>query len=153
MTGVQTCALPISLSASRLDRLFEEKAGKGLPITYRDRTSKKNDRLLLTEGTYKPTVILETMDERNGAFDGIRMTVSCPNVLFGTNAVYVITNGQLMRLEKECADVLQPMLKVMHDTDSNVFQIGRTGLAQFYHRILPQLEKVAAIVEIGRAHV
>ena len=137
----------LPLSASRLDRLFEEKAGKGLPITYRDRTSKKNDRLILTEGTYKPTVILETMDERNGAFDGIRMTVSCPNVLFGTNAVYVITNGQLMRLEKECADVLQPMLKVMHDTDSNVFQIGRTGLAQFYHRILPQLEKVAAIVD------
>ena len=130
----------LPLTGSRLDQFFEEKKETSLPITWRDRTRNKNTSLKITAGSYRPKIILESMEDSRGGFEGIQMEVFCTDVLYGISHLYVVQGDYLIRLDEEAAAVLKPMLKVIRDTGSNTFQIGRSSLSQFFHRVLPVLK-------------
>ncbi|MDD3797487.1 MAG: SNF2 helicase associated domain-containing protein, partial [Lachnospiraceae bacterium] len=138
----------LNLFGWRLDR-FYETLGDGL-VEYEDKTNpaKKKETLCCGEGKPKLQVtISENKIQGQKEFHGIQVDGVLPELFAGGNTSYYVEDGALKRVDGEFTKKLDPLMRLGNHRGFSV-QVGRHGLAEFYHKVLPQLQEIAEVTEI-----
>ncbi len=137
----------LNLFGWRLDAFYEQMADEAVEFEDKDGWEKRKETL--TRAERNPSISMRISEEQMGSgrvFHGIRVDGSLPKLHMGTDTGYYISQGELCRVEKDFLDKIEP-LTILTDDDSFSFHVGRNSMAEFYYRILPQLEMVADISE------
>ena len=92
------------------------------------------------------------ISEKGNIFDGVRLYGQMPAMLNGEEDSYFFSeqgkSGVLMRISSEEAGKLRPLAEAASEQGEVDLFIGRTSLADFYRKALPQLREAVEIREI-----
>lgn len=137
----------LSLFGWRLDEFYKLAGNEKIEFEDKDQEVKKKGMITCGQGTPRGRIqISEEQTGTKGEFHGIQADCYLPELYYGSDTAYYIENEQLRRIEKEFAEKLEPIVKLA-DAEMFSFHVGRNHISEFYHRILPQLEEVADIIE------
>ena len=137
----------ILLYGSRLDEFYELLKEESAEINYVDKSLDiKGGRLTVGDGNPKVQLKIKEKFDKNKVFNGIEITGNCPSVMRGESRVYFVENSVLNRIEKDAAQMLEPLFKMAEEADIE-FDIGRKSLADFYYHTMPALEKYVEFVQ------
>lgn len=135
----------LELFGWRLDELYES-LGEG-SIDFEDKDQKSKGSLSCLKQNPKVSIkISEDLIPGNKEFHGIKVEGQFPELYYGTNAAYYITDKYFCRAEKEFLDKAEPLANIA-DNDRFSLKVGRNRITEFYTRVLPQLQSIAAITE------
>lgn len=137
----------LNLFGWRLDEFYEQVAEESIEFEDKDGPEKKKETLTRMERN--PRVTMHISSEKVGnvrVFDGIRVQGSLPTLYFGIDTAYYIESGQLCRVEETFLEKIEPLSAVARGEGFS-FYVGRNHMAEFYHRILPQLQDIVDVTE------
>ncbi len=137
----------LNLFGWRLDEFYGQMTEEAIDFEDKDGYEKKKGTL--TRAERNPKVTMQISSEKVGhgrVFHGIRVDGSLPNLYFGTDTAYYIDSGQLCRVEESFQEKIEPLSIVAGD-DGFSFFVGRNHMAEFYYRILPQLQDIVDVTE------
>ena len=101
----------------------------------------------LTTGNPKVKLHIKKLVNRR-SFEGVIVSGQIPSFYYGNQHDYCISGNCLYRMEAYFADELSPLMSLHSDHDGNIqFQIGRKNLSEFYYTVLPELRRIAEIIE------
>lgn len=132
----------------RLDRLYELMGTASIEYEDRDVVEKKK-KGTLTCGIGNPVInlrISEIRKKKDQEFHGIQVNGELPELFRGIKAAYYVDGEKLYRTEEGFMQALEPLWR-LSEYNRVSFQIGRNKMAEFYYRILPELQKVAVVHE------
>nr|WP_296031793.1 SNF2 helicase associated domain-containing protein [uncultured Dorea sp.] len=134
----------IDLYGTRIDEFFDMEIESGKPIAFIDRNiGAKERKISFKNGTIKAE--LEIYPEKKGKeLESIRIEGSLPILISGSKYLYYIEENSICRLDDENRKLLDPLWNLSIDGDIEI-HVGRNNIAEFYYRILPELEKCADI--------
>ena len=123
---------------------------------YHDMRGHGNDRMKLTAvegGSVRPGLSIEPIFSTDGkAFDGVCLHGELPKLLRGVSHYYYLSIGEdeaaLCRISREEAEKLEPLMSAATVDGEIEMYIGRSSLADFYRKALPQLSEVTDIAEV-----
>lgn len=131
----------------RLDAFFAQLAGESVEFDDKDDWRKRKRNLSGRQKNPEMTMRIDPERlESGGDFHGIRVKGSLPDLYYGADTAYYISERHLNRLDSDFLEKIEPLAS-MAEGDAFSFCIGRNRLSDFYHRALPQLADVADIVE------
>ncbi len=137
----------LNLFGWRLDEFYNQMADEAIEFEDKDGFEKKKETLIRMESNPKVTMRISSEKEGRGkVFHGIRVEGSLPDLYSGTDTAYYIESGQLCRVEKSFLEKIEPLSEVANG-DGFSFFVGRNHMAEFYYRILPQLENIVDVTE------
>lgn len=138
----------IPLYGSRLDEFAELAEGetfelwdKEFPAGLGKKTVKIRDAALHVQ-----LEIHAASSDHGKSMDGIRMTGTIPKFIEGQRCLYYVIDKALNRVDKEKAKEIAPLVRAS-DNGTIDIRVGRSHLADFYHRALPALRKIADVTE------
>ena len=132
----------IRLYGDRLDRFFDMFAERELEIY-----QSKKRVIKLTVGNPKVKLRIKKLTNRR-SFEGVIVSGNIPSFYYGNQHDYCISGDCLYRMGADFADEMSPLMSLHSDYDGKIqFQIGRKNLSEFYYTVLPDLRKVAEIIE------
>lgn len=138
----------LSLYGWRLDEFYHKMQSED--IEYEDKDAPGKKKGVLRAGIQNPRVTMRVeSDEDEGSrkeFHGISINGTLPELYSGTDTAYFVEEGQLFRTEKMFLEKIEPLAK-MASGNKFSFRVGRNHMAEFYYRILPELEDIVDIVE------
>ena len=107
----------------------------------------------VSEGVVSPRLTLEPVLAGNGdIFDGVRLYGEIPGMIPGAENYYCLeiheSNALLLRTHREGILKLRPLIDASSRDGRIDLYIGRSSLADFYRKALPQLREAAEIIEI-----
>ena len=134
----------LELFGWRLDECF--RLLEGSSVEYEDKESGKKKQTI-TGKICNPEIVLQISPaEAKGVFQGITAEGSIPELYMGAEASYYIENGHLCRTEPDYKEKIRDISEMASNGRFH-FQVGRNNLAEFYYRILPELQNVMTVVE------
>ncbi|WP_243127858.1 SNF2 helicase associated domain-containing protein [Schaedlerella arabinosiphila] len=142
-----TVGSSLALFGWRLDAFYDQMAEEAVEFEDKDGWEKRKETLTRVE--CNPGVSMRISEEKVGSgrvFHGIRVDGSLPDLYMGTDTGYYISGSQICRVEKEFLEKIEP-LSLMTNDQGFSFHVGRNHMAEFYYRILPQLEDVVEVEE------
>ena len=137
----------LNLFGWRLDEFYNQMAEEAIEFEDKDGWEKRKE--ILTRAERNPSVFMHISEEKVGGgrvFHGIRVDGSLPELYMGIDTGYYIGDGQLCRVEKDFQEKIEPLSRLTNDEGFS-FHVGRNHMAEFYYRILPQLEEIVNIKE------
>ena len=153
----------IPLFGSILDSFFDtaleqnakiEMTQKSIDFSSGGRSSSKKYMVEVSpEGVVSPRLTLEPVLAGNGdIFDGVRLYGEIPGMIPGAENYYCLeiheSNALLLRTHREGILKLRPLIDASSRDGRIDLYIGRSSLADFYRKALPQLREAAEIIEI-----
>lgn len=146
----------LELFGWRLDEFYHELGTDTIEFEDKDGYLKK---AALTCRDCNPKVTMQISEDAidgEREFHGILVEGDLPDLYYGTDNAYYITEKNLNRVEKTFLQKLEP-LAALTEEDHFSFHVGRNRLSEFYSRVMPQLQEIADITETQpekfRAHV
>lgn len=137
----------LNLFGWRLDAFYEQMADETIEFEDKDGWEKKKGTLTCAERNPRVTMrISSEKDAKGREFHGIRVDGSLPDLFQGTDTAYYISSGELCRVEKNFLEKIEPLSFLTND-DGFSFHVGRNHMAEFYYRILPQLQDIVDVTE------
>jgi SNF2 family DNA or RNA helicase len=128
----------LQLRGEVLDEFYEQALGMRIPYQEKD-SAKKGLTLRLEAKKPEITLRVQPLEDENGEFVGVTVRGQVPLLLEGRRHRYFVTEGVLSRLEDPVYQSLKPLLEAGSE-GSVQFHVGKKALAEFYYRILPELE-------------
>lgn len=138
----ETMSSYIDLYGTRLDDFFELEYGKSLAFINKD-TGEKEKEILLKDGVVKAEIELFPQTSKT-VLESISIEGTMPVMINGSKHQYYVEEDAFCRLSDESRKQLEPILNLFEDGELDI-HIGRNNIAEFYYRILPELEKCANI--------
>lgn len=131
----------------RLDEFYKQLGDASIEFDDKDDWQKKKMTLSCAKNNPKVTMqidpeILDVGQE----FHGIRVKGSLPDLYYGADAAYYISNCSLNRVDREFLEKIEPLANLT-EGDAFSFHVGRNHMSEFYYKVLPQLEDVVDIIE------
>ena len=139
------------LFGSSLDRLYEIAAGTRIPFANKRKQGPRGDSILLEAGEPEITFYVEEDVDRNGVFQGVRLSGDFPEFFDGVQHKYFFGSDSLLRVSADKLSWLDEIAELFNRREE--LCIGRNMLTEFYHNVLPELKKHADVVERGRETV
>ena len=137
----------LELFGWRLDELYESLGQESIDFEDKDAHEKKKQVLTCADRNPKIAIrISEDMIMGNQEFHGIKVEGRFPDIYYGTDAAYFISDNHLNRAEADFLEKAEPLANIAAD-DSFSFNVGRNRISEFYTRILPELENIATVTE------
>ncbi len=130
----------------RLDRLYERMQDEAIEFEDKDGGGKKKAMLRRGRGNPQVTLRIEPEQESGEEFHGILVSGSLPDLHYGMEDAYFIQENQLLRLEKDFMERIEPLAN-LSDEEGFSFLVGRNHMAEFYYRVLPRLQAAVRIEE------
>lgn len=137
----------LNLFGWRLDE-FYQNLGKDT-IDFEDKDSSEKKKKTISCKQCNPKVIMDISENAlpgSREFHGIKVEGNLPDLYYGTDAAYFITENHLNRVEEEFLRKVEPLADLASG-DHFSFSVGRNRMSEFYNRLLPQLEEIAEIRE------
>ncbi len=123
------------LKGALLDSFYD--AAEGTRVDYQHRSSGSGGMLSVGHVPLKLKLKTEPLHDAEGNFAGIRLFGDAPLMLEGADSVYLCTEKNLSRLEKEERDILKPFNTSIEDHYFEI-SIGKNLLQEFYFRVVPR---------------
>jgi len=137
----------LNLFGWRLDEFYGQLGEGAVEYEDRDGREKVKGTLVCAEKNPRVTMrISSETEEDDGEFHGIQVDGSLPELFFGTDTAYFISNEKFCRVETGFLERIQPLANLA-DGSGFSFHIGRNHISEFYHRILPTLEDIVDVTE------
>ena len=133
----------IPLRGSILDDFYD--LGKKSAVTYGDK-SNSTERLVFRDDAGKTDLTVSAMLDKNGSFEGVRLTGMLPALYNGVKYRYSYCPGELCRLENNSLQAIQPLIRSAQGNKVSL-RIGRRNLSQFYYNVLPILRENCNVYE------
>ncbi len=131
----------------RLDEFYEELKGESIEFEDKDGSDKKKGRLSCKVSNPRVSIrISENQISGDKEFHGIKVEGSLPELYYGTDTAYYISDEHLNKVEKDFLEKVEP-LAGLSVNDSYSFSVGRNHMTEFYSRVLPQLQEIGEITE------
>ena len=137
----------LKLFGWRLDQFFELLGEDPVEFENKD-LAQKGKRFLRTE-TQNPKVTMEISEQKmrgEREFHGIWVRGTLPELHFGMDTAYYIEEDCLCKVEPEFLKKIEALANLSQQNHFS-FRVGRNSLAEFYYRVLPQLEGAVEITE------
>ena len=137
----------LELFGWRLDELYES-LGKE-PVDFEDKDNYEKKKGVLTCASRNPKLSIRISENRiadSKDFHGIKVEGRFPELYYGTDAAYYISENHLNRVAPEFLEKAEPLAN-MAEGDRFAFCVGRNRISEFYTKVLPQLENIAEITE------
>ena len=136
----------LPLSGEILDRLFETAGDE--PVAW-EQTGDRRQKGFVTmkDANYKPALAVKPSFSGNGRkeFIGLEITGKLPNMLHGSAGSYFLDGDTFYRIPRKEETALLPLVRSA-DKDGEIrISIGRRRLTEFWRKILPQLQEIAAV--------
>ena len=138
----------LQLFGWRLDELFEILGEDSIDFEDKDSEMKKK-KAVLSCVDHNPRIsirISENMIMGDSMFHGIRVQGNLPDLYYGIEAAYYISESHLNRVSQEFLKKAEPLANLASG-DQFSFEVGRNRLSEFYGRVLPKLQEIADITE------
>ena len=139
----------LALEGARMDRFLELGMGMTLPVSVRGEYNRREkeswtlrDKPLSLELSIAPD---EKLSETQ--FEGIVVEGKAPAFFRGLHAGCWIESHYLNRVGAEDLERLRPVLEGADPQGNICLRVGRYNLADFYHKALPELKKIASVTE------
>ncbi|MDO4308648.1 MAG: SNF2 helicase associated domain-containing protein [Eubacteriales bacterium] len=145
--GKDSIGSNLNLFGWRLDEFYECLADEVIDFEDKDSSTKKKGTLSCADRNPKVTMNISAetaMGETE--FHGIHVEGSIPEMYYGTDTAYYISESHLNRVEKSFLEKLEPLADLSVD-DRFSFRVGRNRMSEFYNRILPQIEDIVDVTE------
>ena len=137
----------LQLFGWRLDEFYDTLETEEVEFEDKDSAEKKKQTLIRADHNPKVSVeIKEDTIKGSREFHGIKVLGTLPEIYYGTDTGYYISENHLNRVDKEFLQKLEP-LENMAEDGRFLFHIGRNSLSEFYSRVLPQIEEIAEVKE------
>ncbi len=138
----------MDLEGGRLDRFLELAMGKTIPVSFRGSGGRQKGSWSLRDKSPSMELSITPDQSRSSkTFEGIVVQGSLPRVYRGMHVGCWTDEGHLNRIGEEEMQRLQPILSGIRSDGSFWLRVGRHHLADFYHKALPQLRRIASITE------
>lgn len=139
----------LDLFGWRLDQFYDQLGDEG--VEYEDKCGIKKKSVLHCS-VHNPRIRMKievNSVKPAGEFHGILVTGALPELFYGMNSAYYVEDGYLYRTEPGFLEKIEPLAQLTgkYDSESFTFEVGRNHLAEFYYRILPQLQDIVEIKE------
>ena len=138
----------LELIGWRLDEFYNILGDE--PVEYEDKDERVKNKRFLHADSKNPKAamrISEGQIEGDRTFHGIQVTVSLPKMHFGTEAVYFVEGDRLYRSDKDFMERIEPLVGSGGMGRRSSFFVGRSHMAEFYYRVLPELEDIVDVTE------
>lgn len=145
--GKDSIGSSLNLFGWRLDELYENLAEEVIDFEDKDLGERRKGTLSCADRNPKVTVRISE-DEASGGreFHGIQVVGNLPELFYGTDAAYYISDSRLNRVDRGFLDKLEPLANLA-ENDAFSFRIGRNRMSEFYSRVLPVLREIADVTE------
>lgn len=145
--GKDSIGSTLNLFGWRLDEFYESLGDETIEFEDKDSDVKKKGTLSCADRNPKVDMrISEEMIMGDKEFHGICVEGNLPDLYYGTDTAYYISENHLNRVERSFLDKLEPLAN-LSENDRFSFHVGRNHLSEFYNRILPQLADVVNVTE------
>ncbi len=137
----------LNLFGWRIDDFYECLKEEG--VEFEDRDAEQRTKVTLHCKTGNPQVSMRIGDaggRHGGEFHGISVRGTLPQLYYGMDTAYYIEGDGFFRAEESFLKKIEP-LTVVSERDSFSFLVGRNHMAEFYYRVLPQLEDIVTVTE------
>lgn len=137
----------LNLFGWRLDELYENLADETIDFEDRDISVKK--KAVLTCADRNPKVTMSISEDKikgEKEFHGILVKGIVPDMYYGTDTAYYISDNHLNRVDRDFLDKLEPLANLA-ENDAFSFHIGRNRMSEFYNRVLPVIQDIADVTE------
>lgn len=137
----------LELFGWRLDELYESLGQES--IEFEDKDAREKKKQVLTCADRNPKISMRISEDvimGNQEFHGIKVEGRFPELFYGTDAAYFISDNHLNRAGADFLEKAEPLANIAAG-DSFSFNVGRNRISEFYARILPELENIASITE------
>lgn len=137
----------LNLFGWRLDEFYEQMADEAVEFDDRDSWEKRKRNISCAKRNPKLTMNISAEKLKGDQeFHGIVVNGNLPDMYFGTDTAYFISDDCLNRVDKEILEKIEPLTSLT-DGETFSFHVGRNNLSEFYYRILPKLREIAEITE------
>ena len=136
----------LELFGWRLDQFYEKMGDEA--IDFEDKWGEKK-KLSLKCGIKNPRIYMHIEENHLAGsfqFHGIKVSGTLPLLYEGMQAAYYIEGDRLYKTEPGFMEKIEPLSRYA-EGDAFSFDVGRNHMAEFYYRILPQLQDVAKVTE------
>lgn len=135
----------VNLFGWRLDRFYT--SWENTPIEYEDKDREvRADLLPAVRNPEAKLVISSYESKKEREFHGIIASGLLPEFYFGADGVYYIGEEHFCRVEDAYRDAVIPLRSLLAGGVLSV-RIGRNYLADFYYKVLPELEEIFEVTE------
>ena len=138
----------LELFGWRLDELYDSLGSEVIEFEDKDAFEKKKQ--VLTCAKQNPKISIQISEDRipgnSAEFHGILVEGHFPDLYYGTDSAYYISDSHLNKAGADFLEKAQPLANLSTD-DYFSFHVGRNRISEFYSRILPELESIAAVTE------
>lgn len=137
----------LNLFGWRLDEFYGQLADETIEFDDRDSWEKKKRNISCAKRNPKLTMNISAKKLKGDhEFHGIVVKGNLPDMHFGTDTAYFISDDCLNRVDKEILEKIEPLTSLT-DGETFSFHVGRNNMSEFYYRILPKLREIAEITE------
>ena len=145
-SGYQKTAIggALQLFGWRLDEYYR-LTGKN-ETEYEDKENGIKKQMLICKDQNPEITLQISPVETDGKFHGIIAEGWVPELYMGAESSYYITDSFLCRTDYDYKDKIRNVSE-MTENGKFRFQVGRNHLAEFYHHVLPELQKIMTVVE------
>lgn len=138
----------MDLEGGRLDRFLELGMGKTIPVSHRAEGRRTKTSWTLRDKPLSLGLTIEPDgDAKADTFDGISVTGNLPQIYRGSHNGCWAEGEYLNRIDAAQMAQFLPILDSAGKDGEICLRVGRYNLADFYHKALPQLRKIAEITE------
>lgn len=136
----------LALFGWRLDEFYNQLSEESVEFEDKDAGKKKGTLSCAKENPKVTMQISRETEKKGGVFHGITVSGTLPELYRGTDSAYYINGEHLCRIDHEFLQKIEPLADL---TDGNEFsfRVGRNNLAEFYYRVLPQLQDAVDVTE------
>ncbi len=131
---IQSSLIPLPNFASSMLEVVRKDTGEKKSMAVKDSDLQLNLDLV------------RDVDPENGEFQGVTLTGSVPDTISGQKYCYYMDSHLIHRVSVAHRAKVEPLLQAAVGGEIHV-KIGRIYLADFYHRVLPELRQVVEIRE------
>lgn len=142
----------IPLFGRRLDDFFDAVGTDAFEMNEGYGKEKKNRLMSCCDKKPDISLTIRKAEDHKKVFQGIHVTGMAPELLHTSNGAYFLDSGCLNRIPVDTMKELEPVIAICKGGDISL-RIGRKRLGEFYHRILPELKKIATITELNREEI
>lgn len=137
----------LALFGWRLDEFYNQLAEESVEFEDKDAGRKKGTLSCAKENPKVTMQISRETEKKGSVFHGITVSGTLPELYQGTDSAYYINGEHLCRIDHEFLQKIEPLADL---TDGNEFsfRVGRNNLAEFYYRVLPQLQDAVDVTEM-----
>lgn len=137
----------LNLFGWRIDEFYERLDEDGVEFEDRDAAQKTKVTLHRRKGNPQVTMRIADAGRKNDReFHGIAVSGVLPQLYYGMDTAYYIGGDGFYRAEESFLKKIEP-LTVVSEGDSFSFLVGRNHMAEFYYRVLPQLQDIVTVTE------